>query len=115
MQEIRQYHYRAAIHKAVPNVRILDDEAFLVEKVGGQLVIRDPPESHRAKKVPDHLRTDWQLVSEGIKAINIDEQEDSASRCLFGQYLYQCGQLPGTFKLLYMFWPSHYHYTRHIL
>ncbi|XP_073246688.1 leucine-rich repeat-containing protein 56-like [Porites lutea] len=77
-EEIRQYHYRAAIHKAVPNVRILDDEAFLVEKVGGQLVIRDPPESHRAKKVPDHLRTDWQLVSEGIKAINIDEQEDSA-------------------------------------
>ena len=88
MQEIRQYHYRAAIHKAVPNVRILDDEAFLVEKVGGQLVIRDPPESHRAKKVPDHLRTDWQLVSEGIKAINVDEQEDSACRCLFGQYLY---------------------------
>ena len=88
MQEIRQYHYRAAIHKAVPNVRILDDEAFLVEKVGGQLVIRDPPESHRAKKVPDHLRTDWQLVSEGIKAINIDEQEDSACRCLFGQLIY---------------------------
>ena len=57
-----------------------------MEKVGGQLVIRDPPESHRAKKVPDHLRTDWQLVSEGIKAINVDEQEDSACRCLFGQY-----------------------------
>jgi len=88
LQEIRHYHYRAAIHKAVPNVRILDDEAFLVEKVGGQLVIRDPPESHRAKKVPDHLRTDWQLVSEGIKAIDIDEQEDSSCRCLFGQYLY---------------------------
>lgn len=76
-EELRHYDYRVAIHKAVPNVKILDDEPFLVEKVGGQSVLREPPASHRVNKVPDHLKTDWQLVSEGIKAINIDEQEES--------------------------------------
>lgn len=77
-EEIRSYDYRAAIHKAVPNVKILDDEPFLVEKVGGQSVLREPPASHRVNKVPDHLKADWQLVSEGIKAISLEEQEDDS-------------------------------------
>ena len=76
LQEIRNYDYRAAIHKAVPNVKILDDEPFLIEKVGGQSMLREPPPSHRVNKVPEHLKADWQLVSEGIKAINLEEQEE---------------------------------------
>lgn len=77
-EEIRSYDYRSAIHKVVPNVKILDDEPFLVEKVDGKPVLRQPPASHRPNKVPEHLKTDWQLVSEGIKAISIDEEEESS-------------------------------------
>ncbi|KAL9956013.1 hypothetical protein ACROYT_G037430 [Oculina patagonica] len=77
-EEMRSYDYRSAIHKAVPNVKVLDDEPFLVEKVNGKPVLRQPPASHRPNKVPEHLKADWQLVSEGIKAINIDEQEESS-------------------------------------
>ena len=50
-----------------------------MEKVGGQSVLREPPASHRVNKVPAHLKADWQLVSEGIKAINIEEQEEDLS------------------------------------
>ena len=78
VQEIRSYDYRSAIHKAVPNVKILDDEPFLVEKVDGKPVLRQPPASHRPSKVPEHLKADWQLVNEGIRAINIDEEEESS-------------------------------------
>lgn len=49
-----------------------------MEKVGGQSVLREPPASHRVNKVPDHLKADWQLVSEGIKAISLEEQEDDS-------------------------------------
>ena len=77
---MKSYDYRAAIHKAVPNVKILDDEPFLVEKVGGQSVLREPPASYRNNKVPDHLKADWQLVSEGIKTIILEEPEDTPSR-----------------------------------
>ena len=85
LQEIKSYDYRSAIHKAVPNVKILDDEPYLVEKVDGKPVLRQPPASHRANKVPKHLKADWQLVSEGIKAVSIDEEEESScmlSLCL---------------------------------
>ena len=81
-QEIRSYEYRSAIHKVVPNVKILDDEPFLVEKVDGKPVLRQPPESHRPNKVPEHLKADWQLVSEGIKAVSIDEEEESSCMSL---------------------------------
>ena len=81
-QEIRSYDYRSAIHKVVPNVKILDDEPFLVEKVDGKPVLRQPPASHRPNKVPEHLKADWQLVSEGIKAISIDEEEESSCMSL---------------------------------
>ncbi|KAJ7360064.1 Leucine-rich repeat-containing protein 56 [Desmophyllum pertusum] len=77
-EEIKSYDYRSAIHKAVPNVKILDDEPYLVEKVDGKPVLRQPPASHRANKVPKHLKADWQLVSEGIKAVSIDEEEESS-------------------------------------
>lgn len=76
-EEIQSYDYRSAIHKAVPNVKILDDEPFLVEKVDGKPVLRQPPASHRATKVPEHLKEDWQLVSEGIKAIDVEEEEEN--------------------------------------
>ena len=76
LQEIESYEYRAAIHRAVSNVKILDDEPFLVEKVGGQSMLREPPASHRVNKVPKHLKTDFQLVSEGIKAIIFEEHEN---------------------------------------
>ncbi|XP_068673337.1 leucine-rich repeat-containing protein 56-like [Montipora foliosa] len=75
-EEIESYEYRAAIHRAVSNVKILDDEPFLVEKVGGQSMLREPPASHRVNKVPKHLKTDFQLVSEGIKAIILEEHEN---------------------------------------
>ena len=100
-QEIRSYDYRSAIHKVVPNVKILDDEPFLVEKVDGKPVLRQPPASHRPNKVPEHLKADWQLVSEGIKAVNIDEEEESSCMPLLslfssldlhfhGQLFYYC-------------------------
>lgn len=87
-QEITSYDYRNVIHKAVPNVKILDDEPFLIEKVDGKPVLRQPPASHRPSKVPEHLKADWQLVSEGIKAVNIDEQEESS--CMLLLSLFSC-------------------------
>lgn len=80
-QELQSYDYRSAIHKAVPNVKTLDDEPFLVEKVDGKPVLRQPPASHRATKVPEHLKGDWQLVNEGIKAVDVEEEEDNP--CMF--------------------------------
>ena len=80
-QELQSYDYRSAIHKAVPNVKTLDDEPFLVEKVDGKPVLRQPPASHRAPKVPEHLKEDWQLVNEGIKAVDVEEEEDNP--CMF--------------------------------
>ena len=80
-QELQSYDYRSAIHKAVPNVKTLDDEPFLVEKVDGKPVLRQPPASHRATKVPEHLKEDWQLVNEGIKAVDVEEEEDNP--CMF--------------------------------
>ena len=79
LQEIQDYDYRVAIHKAVPNVKILDDEPFLVEKVGGESVLREPPASLRVSKVPEHLKADWQLINEGIKSILIEEDEDAGA------------------------------------
>ena len=79
LQEIQDYEYRVAIHKAVPNVKILDDEPFLVEKVGGESVLREPPSSLRVSKVPEHLKADWQLINEGIKSILIEEDEDAGA------------------------------------
>lgn len=79
LQEIQDYEYRVAIHKAVPNVKILDDEPFLVEKVGGESVLREPPASLRVSKVPEHLKADWQLINEGIKSILIEEDEDAGA------------------------------------
>ncbi|XP_067043265.1 leucine-rich repeat-containing protein 56-like [Acropora muricata] len=78
-EEIQDYEYRVAIHKAVPNVKILDDEPFLVEKVGGESVLREPPASLRVSKVPEHLKADWQLINEGIKSILIEEDEDAGA------------------------------------
>lgn len=80
-QELQSYDYRSAIHKAVPNVKTLDDEPFLVEKVDGKPVLRQPPASHRATKVPEHLKEDWQLVNEGIKTVDVEEEEDNP--CMF--------------------------------
>ena len=100
-QEIRSYEYRSAIHKAVPNVKILDDEPFLVEKVGGKPVLREPPPSHRPHKVPEHLKADWQLVNEGIKAIDIDEPEESS--CMFSLLLFLFAFNTGVCTLL---WPA---------
>ena len=77
LQELKEYDYRAAIHKAVPNLKFLDEEPILVETVGGKPVLRHPPESHRSNTVPPHLREDSQLVSEGIKAIDLEEEQDS--------------------------------------
>lgn len=78
-EELQSYDYRSAIHKAVPNVKTLDDEPFLVEKVDGKPVLRQPPASHRATKVPEHLKEDWELVNEGIKAVDVEEEEDNPS------------------------------------
>jgi len=58
----------------------------LVEKVDGKPMLRQPPASHRANKVPEHLKADWQLVSEGIKAINIDEEEESSCMSLLSLF-----------------------------
>lgn len=46
-----------------------------MEKVDGKPVLRQPPASHSATKVPEHLKEDWQLVNEGIKAIDVEEEE----------------------------------------
>ncbi|XP_074638081.1 leucine-rich repeat-containing protein 56-like [Acropora palmata] len=78
-EEIQDYEYRVAIHKAVPNVKILDDEPFLVEKVGGESVLREPPASLRVSKVPEHLKADWRLINEGIKSILLEEDEDAGA------------------------------------
>ena len=75
VQECGAYDYRSAIHKAVPNVRILDDEPLLVEKVGGKDVLRQMPETHKTNKVPQHLKMDLQLISDGLK---VDLQPEEA-------------------------------------
>ncbi|XP_031575188.1 leucine-rich repeat-containing protein 56-like [Actinia tenebrosa] len=56
-EEMAGYEYRKSIHQAVPRLKILDDEPFLVEKVGGKDVLRDMPESAKSARVPNHSIT----------------------------------------------------------
>ena len=61
------FDYYSAIHKAIPNLKYLDDELLLIEKVDGQDVLCQRPRQYKTNKVPDHLITDSQLICESIK------------------------------------------------
>ncbi|KAK3746690.1 hypothetical protein QZH41_006738 [Actinostola sp. cb2023] len=75
-QEMADYEYRKAIHQAVPGLKVLDDEPFLVEKVGGKPVLRDMPDSAKNAKVPDHLKAEWQLINDGLKAVENEQDNE---------------------------------------
>ena len=46
-----------------------------MEKIGGKAVLRKMPETLKNNRVPEHLKTDWQLISDGLKA-DVQEQEE---------------------------------------
>ncbi|XP_032222636.1 leucine-rich repeat-containing protein 56 isoform X2 [Nematostella vectensis] len=79
-EELASYDYRKAVHQAVPSLRFLDDEPFLVEKVDGKPVLRDMPDSAKGVRIPDHLITDWHIINEGIKAVDVAEDDEKANR-----------------------------------
>lgn len=70
-----EYEYRRAIHKAVPGIKVLDDEPLLIEKVGGKPVLRDMPDTAKNNKVPTHLKDEWKLITDGLKSTSDQEQE----------------------------------------
>ncbi|XP_031573578.1 leucine-rich repeat-containing protein 56-like [Actinia tenebrosa] len=78
--EMAGYEYRKSIHQAVPRLKILDDEPFLVEKVGGKDVLRDMPESAKSARVPNHLKEEWQLISNALKTVENEQEETEPSK-----------------------------------
>lgn len=77
------YDYRKAIHQSIPGIKVLDDQPLLIEKVGGKPVLRDMPESAKTAKVPDHLKAEWQLINDGLKAVDNEQENNGDCIILF--------------------------------
>jgi len=76
-----EYDYRRAIHKAVPGLKVLDDEPLLIEKIGGKPVLRDMPDSAKNNRVPNHLKDEWKLITDGLKSTSDQENEGMYNLC----------------------------------
>ncbi|EDO49180.1 predicted protein [Nematostella vectensis] len=90
------YDYRKAVHQAVPSLRFLDDEPFLVEKVDGKPVLRDMPDSAKGVRIPDHLITDWHIINEGIKAVDVAEDDEKGTAAVRQRPATTARQRPGS-------------------
>ena len=70
------YDYRSAISKAIPQLRVLDDEPFLFDIIDGKSVIRSTYSSKEQDK--QDLKEDIFMVQESLKSLSvIDEDDDS--------------------------------------
>ena len=73
-QSLVDYNYRADVHKVLPKLTHLDDEPFLFDLVNGVRVLKITPTQEQSKSVREKLKSDWELVTERIKAFDLDEQ-----------------------------------------
>ena len=68
------YNYRAEVHKALPKLKYLDDEPFLFDLVNGAQVLKITPSQQQHVNLREKLKSDWELVTERIKAFDLEEQ-----------------------------------------
>eukprot|EP00794_Sanderia_malayensis_P018106 gene18106-19915_t len=74
-QDLKFYDYRSAVAKAVPQLRVLDDEAFIYDVIDGQRVIHAKSISKNSGDAL--LKEDLLIVQDCIKALPpIGEEED---------------------------------------
>lgn len=67
------YNYRAEVQKVLPKLMHLDDEPFLFDLVDGTKVLKLTPSQQRNVSVREKLQSDWELVTERIKAFDLNE------------------------------------------
>ena len=67
------YNYRAEVHKALPKLLYLDDEPFLFDLVDGNKVLKFTPSQEHNVTLREKLQSDWELVTERIKAFDLNE------------------------------------------
>ena len=58
----------------LPKLTFLDDEPFLFDLVNGSRVLKMTPSQQQNKSIREKLRSDWELVTERIKAFDLEEQ-----------------------------------------
>ena len=68
------YDYRLAIAKAVPQLRVLDDEPFLYDIIDGKSVIRSTSSKNQEKE--QDFKEDIFLVQESLKALSVIEEDE---------------------------------------
>ena len=68
------YDYRSAIAKAVPQLRVLDDEPFLYDIIDGKSVIRSTSSKNQEKE--QDFKEDIFLVQESLKALSVIEEDE---------------------------------------
>ncbi|XP_065070713.1 leucine-rich repeat-containing protein 56-like [Rhopilema esculentum] len=73
-QDLKFYDYRAAVSRAVPQLRILDDEPFLFDVINGKQVIRST-NTNRPKN-DDNMREDLLLIQDCLKSLPVIEEDD---------------------------------------
>ena len=61
------------VHKALPKLTFLDDEPFLFDLVDGTKVLKLTPSQQYDVSLREKLKSDWELVTERIKAFDVDE------------------------------------------
>ncbi len=64
------YNYRAEVHKVLPKLMYLDDEPFLFDLVDGTKILKLTPSQQQNVNVREKLKSDWELVTERIKAFD---------------------------------------------
>ena len=68
------YDYRSAVAKAVPQLRVLDDEPFLCDIIDGKSVIRSTSSKNHEKE--QELKEDILLVQESLKVLSVIEEDE---------------------------------------
>lgn len=79
-ETLLDYNYRAEVHKALPKLKYLDDEPFLFDLVNGAQVLKITPSQQQHVNLREKLKSDWELVTERIKAFDLEEQATESSR-----------------------------------
>ena len=73
MQTQLDYNYRAEVQKVLPKLQYLDDEPFLFDLVDGTKVLKLTPTQQHNVTLREKLQSDWELVTERIKAFDVNE------------------------------------------
>ena len=74
LQDLKFYDYRSAISKAVPQLRVLDDEPFLFDIIDGKQVIRSTSSTKQQNNLI--LKEDILMVQESLKALPVIEEDE---------------------------------------